>query len=143
MLAHRRVGDSASYIKMDDRDFQGSGQTRKLGNRYDTFEYGTADPFQAYRISGDGPQHTSDIKDMIHGDQANYRRNISPSGVNIGDKFFVIVHYDGDMTHSPSAYDSVAPYGSRDYDAPEGPFHGYQSKTAGAPIKRKYNYKRR
>lgn len=142
MLAHRRVGDSASYIKMDDRDYSGGGQTRKLGGRYDTLEYGTADPFQAYRLDGDSEHRTSNIKDMIRGDHGDYRYNMKPSGVDIGEKLFVIVRYGGDMTHSPSAYDSVAPYGSRDYDAPEGPFHGYQSKTAGAPVKRKYNYKR-
>lgn len=138
MLAHRRVGDSASYIKMDNRDFQGLGQIRKLGDMHNTIEYATADPFQAYRISGDGPHYTDDVKSMIRGDHVNYRRNITPSGVNIGDKFFVIIEFDGNMSHSPMAYDSVAPWGTQNYDAPKGPFHGYQSKTAGAPPKRKY-----
>ena len=141
MLAHKRVGDSASYIKMDNthRYRPAGGRTRKLGDLRGTIEYGTADPFQAYDIERGYHNPSGDINKMIRGDHGDYRYNVKPSGVDIGNKLFVIVSYNYDMTHSPSAYDSVAPYGSRDYDAPEGPFHGYQSQTAGAPPKRRYD----
>ena len=136
MLAHRRVGDSADYIEMRNRrSFDGMGQTRKLGNLHGVLEYGTADPFQAYRLVGDSGHHTSKIKDMIRG--GSYE--VTPSGVDIGKKFFVVMRYDHSMAHAPMAYSAITPYASQTGDAPRGPFHGYQSKTAGAPPKRKYD----